>query len=732
MYFLEFLKDAVAFLQDAAKGKSPHRTRITFCERKIQASMFESAELPVYQFTTVMYFLQRYALSCKTDAMREASRVFSEFSAVLRKLYDEFLPLYFAWSASAQAVHEAESVSTCASEVASLDQQLKSEIGDVFKLEPEELAEQLESVSTLGLMVGGPHVEALTKAATRQVTDLLKSPDLDHQGRRLRQIEKILAAHLNPVYTISQILGKLGKQLSKPGAPPRGFQEVVYLAPFSQLMVAVFRILAKPGQPDIEFAEAKKELQNGLGSRLSEWQPLKEASVKQLRRARVLLVKIWSILRTGPLHPDPTHNERHRALFAWAAMATSLIPLLPAAQALKPVHDAVKTIVDGVKRKAEESSVAEAEKSSWVLVCQALHKKEEPWWWLRLIGCEDPKGFYVRHGLAVNTSAPLPDVKEPNTEEDEEYEEDEFAEYSASPSVSQPTADANRAQNKRQSRNSRSQDDGRASVKQEGTRLTHAQSTFSQAYSQDGFEDDDPGSVQQRGTSFSHAKSAYSQDGFETDDDQAYVQQEAPRMSQRASVASSIKDDFEDDDPASVQQRGTSFSHAKSAYSQEGFETDDDQADVQQEAPRMSQRASLASSFPDDFEDDDEEDDDDDDYERDEKPSVPKGNVQQQANPAASLQGSQDDFDADFEQDDDSREAKPMTFASDKAGHREPVRDSRYSQESFEQDDSPVAAKRDASKYSGEFEFEPDDSPQVGHAPTEEADDVYEDFEEDD
>ena len=33
-----------------------------------------------------------------------------EFSAVFRKLYDEFLPLYLAWAASIQAVEEAEEV----------------------------------------------------------------------------------------------------------------------------------------------------------------------------------------------------------------------------------------------------------------------------------------------------------------------------------------------------------------------------------------------------------------------------------------------------------------------------------------------------------------------------------------------------------------------------------------------------------------------------------------------
>ena len=67
----------------------------------------------------------------------------------------------------------------------------------------------------------------------------------------------------------------------------------------------------------------------------------KKKNPKFLGFPRVPCGALWSavlccaVIRTGPLHPDPTHNERHRALFAWAAMATSLIPLLPAAQALK-------------------------------------------------------------------------------------------------------------------------------------------------------------------------------------------------------------------------------------------------------------------------------------------------------------------------------------------------------------------------------------------------------------
>jgi hypothetical protein len=83
--------------------------------------------------------------------------------------------------------------------------------------------------------------------------------------------------------------------------------------------------------------------------------------------------------------------------------------LLSTALALAPVHAAVKAAANGMKRSVEDSAAAEAESAAWLTVRQALAQPEEkhrlgaaaePWWWLRLIGCQDPKGFYTRYRLA--------------------------------------------------------------------------------------------------------------------------------------------------------------------------------------------------------------------------------------------------------------------------------------------------------------------------------------------
>lgn len=404
--FCDFLREAIVFVHDALKGQRPHNSRITVCERRIQARMFEWAEMPMYQFTVVSYYLKSFV----TASQGEAKIVFSEFIAVLRTFYDEFLPLYMAWATSTLAVDEAEAVHRTAGDVAGLPEQLLArENAAVFSLEPAAVLEQLDSLGGMGIVVAAPHVQALSEAAALDVARLLESPDMARPALKPSHVEKILAAHLSPVARVGEVLGRLAKRLATPGAMP---SEVAYLGPVYQLMVAVCRIFAAPGDPDVDFTEARRLLTQpkALMKQLSAWQPLRDASVEQLKSSQSLLLRLWSVFRAGSLHPQPSHDERHRTLFAWASLATSLIPLLSSTLTLAPAYAQVKAAAASMKRQAEESSAAAAEKTTWHQVQQSLHRADEPWWWLRLIGCKDPKGFYVQHGLALDTSSVLPEV----------------------------------------------------------------------------------------------------------------------------------------------------------------------------------------------------------------------------------------------------------------------------------------------------------------------------------
>jgi hypothetical protein len=308
--FVEFLHSAIVFVEEVTKGQQPSSSRIVVCERRIQTQMFEFGELPVYHFSVVVYFLKSFV----SASQGEVAAVFSEFISVVRKLYDEFLPLYFAWSSSAQAVEEAEEARRSCADASAFGQQLLSgKSGSIFSLQPAAVLEQLEALSANGIVAAAPHMDALSKAAAREVAGLLESPDLAHPALRPGHIEKLLAAHLGPVWRATELLGRLGKRLAIPGAVP---QDVVQVSPVYHLMVAVFRIFSKPGDADMEFVEIRRHLAQPkqFAERLATWQPVRDGSVDQLRSAENLLLRLWHVL-AGTIHSDASHDGRHRALF---------------------------------------------------------------------------------------------------------------------------------------------------------------------------------------------------------------------------------------------------------------------------------------------------------------------------------------------------------------------------------------------------------------------------------
>lgn len=403
--FVDFLKDAILFVQAVGKGMSLQQSCMSVCERKIQVHMFEYGELPAYHFATVLYHLTGF-VQC---AGEEAAAIVSELTTVMRKLFEEFVPKFFSWASSLQALEESERTCSLATEAARMGMWRQGgRKGGILSLEPSAVFEQLESLSAAGIVAAAPHIEALSDAAASDVQELLESEDIAHLGKRARHVERLLAAHLAPVLRVTDTLSRLSKLLVPPGAIP---QDVTYLTPVYQLVIAVSRIFGKPGEADITFTKAKRLLEQPglLASRLETWRPLRDGSVQQLRSAETILLGLWGTARAGAWHPQPEHDERHRILFAWAALAVSLAPLLSAALALAPAHATVKAAADGMKRRAEETSVAVAEEHAWkqvrealrVLRCEPPVSKEEPWLWLQLIGCTDPKAYYTQHQFFI-------------------------------------------------------------------------------------------------------------------------------------------------------------------------------------------------------------------------------------------------------------------------------------------------------------------------------------------
>jgi len=92
-----------------------------------------------------------------------------------------------------------------------------------------------------------------------------------------------------------------------------------------------------------------------------------------------------------------------QALYAWAVLATALERLLPTARQLAPAREAALAswCLDGFETGGAKTK-AEKERAAWDGLRRTLQQpadgNEDPWWWLRLVGADDPQEMYFRHG----------------------------------------------------------------------------------------------------------------------------------------------------------------------------------------------------------------------------------------------------------------------------------------------------------------------------------------------
>jgi hypothetical protein len=261
-----------------------------------------------------------------------------------------------------------------------------------------DILEQFKVLSAQGIAIAAPHLEGLRRSSAQQVAMLLGSVEISVPPSRSRFVEELLSAYLRPVFSAMRVLEHLSAQLNHPGAMPH---KVPHIAHVYQLIVVILRILGASNDADTTFANAKHLLEEpkALADKLMKWHPLHGTSVQQLQSAETALLKLWPVYQTCGFHLQHSEDVRHRVLFTWGSLATSLVPLLPAARALGPVHTAVKKACEKMKDLSADMSLEDVEEATWARVRAELHRPEEPWWWLRVIGCQDPQSVYKRCGL---------------------------------------------------------------------------------------------------------------------------------------------------------------------------------------------------------------------------------------------------------------------------------------------------------------------------------------------
>jgi hypothetical protein len=467
---------------------------------------------------------------------------------------------------------------------------------------PATVSMQLQQLCETGITVMVPHVESFRRAAEQEIAALLAMPDLSHSSKRSGYIEKLLTAHLMPLEKVKDALKFVARILAKPGSMPK---HAVYVNPVYELMAVVFQILggATNGSEDVEFAMAKKtfEDQNALSALLLKWEPF-DASIEQLKLARNRLFRLSPLMFQSD-GAKAAMDLRSRTIFAWAALATALPPLLLAAKELCPLQTSVKKALYDMKIAAECTSQAEAEEAAWAQVRQALHRSgKEPWRWLELIGCKDAKGFYTRHHLAVDDSGSshisadargrAPEATHGSEEAPElskrttHFEEDDFedAEQETPAKALAPEMEKSELQTQ-------------SSFAQDFSSMTH------------NTESKDAELI-------SPQSGAYSDHDFETADEFSPTKSSPTKSSPTKSANPEYQEEFEE--PSSVQQANMETDYTAEFDEEEGDTSvakrqvssgasGDEFEDSKEDAPCMVRQSSRQKSSEDEFEADDDE-----------------------------------------------------------------------------------------------------------------------------
>jgi len=333
----------------------------------------------------------------------------TEFISVIQSYYEDFLPVYSGLSASATAVEDAVMITAAARAAMQMSQDSKFAIGDVindvvFPALVVNKAEREAAEATAELLETAPTADASSKARLAWTRSAL-----DSGIRHVRQLGEELAVIAEGL-DIDAIIARVSQNDAEASSSN-------FVALLNAALVASLSTTNDGAHPTFDGINGKT-----LSDALKAWSPLsiEDAALECLMTAGPQLLCLWDWYTEG------CDGCPHAcALFAWVTLAVALLPVLPSARSLSPSFAAVnasfeKLDGDGSDKQAD---------ASWHDARKALHRKETPWWWLKLLGCEDAQQFYENHGFALESKAAVaPNAPKADADGDTgEYSADGFA-----------------------------------------------------------------------------------------------------------------------------------------------------------------------------------------------------------------------------------------------------------------------------------------------------------------
>eukprot|EP00931_Biecheleriopsis_adriatica_P004959 TRINITY_DN10653_c0_g1_i1.p1 TRINITY_DN10653_c0_g1~~TRINITY_DN10653_c0_g1_i1.p1 ORF type:complete len:952 (-),score=294.24 TRINITY_DN10653_c0_g1_i1:51-2780(-) len=94
-------------------------------------------------------------------------------------------------------------------------------------------------------------------------------------------------------------------------------------------------------------------------------------------------------------HDGCDGSSSDEVLYSFLALAAALAPFLPVISDLAPARALLVPMKDSSDEAAASACLEKVQQAL------ANGRPEEPWWWLRLVGCEDPEAFYKDYGFSA-------------------------------------------------------------------------------------------------------------------------------------------------------------------------------------------------------------------------------------------------------------------------------------------------------------------------------------------
>jgi len=399
-----------------------------FCQISIETGAAPPVQGPTVPLGNLSVAFRTLSSASSDNAIAESV---AEFIGAMSSFYCEFLPLRAAWASAAAAAQEADAAVHKMEVMAKTFARFKivpmvAELPPLrtdmdaghsaYLAEVEAAVCQVGILTQRGLALPGVHVARASHAADLACAALLQSvpptPGSSTPGVWLRWTESLIQARLAPLRRFGDTLAGVAEsfdcatiaQLVEPSADGGG----VPAGEVFQLLMAVICLIQTDEAPQ-DWNQARPLVADAKGFKASlvAWSHAGVSSVANSSEAKTSLLALWNWYQKLP-----ESEATLRILYAWAALAVSLAPLIATYHGLSPVHTELCTSVQQLQQldcstARGANSLEQSEAVAWASARQTLHRENTPWWWLGLVGCESPQDFYVHHGLEADQSSPL-------------------------------------------------------------------------------------------------------------------------------------------------------------------------------------------------------------------------------------------------------------------------------------------------------------------------------------